>query len=490
MNSSLAELVQGLGAELTGPGDTPILEIAHDSRRVAPGQLFVALRGQSADGHDFVHQAARAGAAALLVDRELPDPPDGIPRARVADARAALPLVARRLFGDPARDLTLVGITGTNGKTSSVRMLESVLRAAGLSSGSMGTISVRYPGAEEPAELTTAESSDLLRSLKRMRDAGASHAVVEVSSHALALGRVSGLRFEVAVCTNLSQDHLDFHGDMESYAEAKARLFGPDHLAGTAVVKAGDAFGERLAERALGAGARVIRFGRENPEADVSSSSERVSLEGARFEISAGERSVPVKLTLPGDYQLENALAAAGAALALGIDLRAVRCGLASCPPVPGRLERVGQGRPIVLVDYAHTPEALERVLSRVRPLVRGRLISVFGCGGDRDRSKRAPMARAACAHSDHAIATSDNPRTEDPGAILRDLAEGLSGSHETIQDRSEAIAHAIRSAAPDDVVVIAGKGHETYQIVGRTKRDFDDRVEARRALETRGERA
>ena len=246
MSLSLAELVDGLGAELTGPAETPIHGIAHDSRRVAPGQLFAALRGRTSDGHDFVHEAASAGAAALMVDRELQEAPAGIPRAQVADTRAALPEVARRLFGDPGRDLTLIGVTGTNGKTSTVRMIEAVLRAAGRSAGSMGTISVRYPGAEEPAELTTAESSDLLRSLARMRDEGATQVALEVSSHALALGRVSGLRFEVAVYTNLSQDHLDFHRDMESYAAAKASLFDRGHLSGTAVVNAGDAYGAEL----------------------------------------------------------------------------------------------------------------------------------------------------------------------------------------------------------------------------------------------------
>jgi UDP-N-acetylmuramoyl-L-alanyl-D-glutamate--2,6-diaminopimelate ligase len=378
-------------------------------------------------------------------------------------------------------------VTGTNGKTSTVRMLESVLRAAGWRAGSIGTISVRYPDAEEPASLTTPESIDLQRILARMRDEGARGVALEVSSHALSLGRVHGLAFQVAVFTNLTQDHLDHHGDMAAYAEAKALLFGPEHLAGTAVLNAADPSAARLAAVARAHGRRVLTYARgAQARADVCSVAERVELAGSQLEVElAGERHA-LHLPLAGDFQVENALAAIGAGHALGLDWSAIRAGLERCPPVPGRLERVAGSRPIVLVDYAHTPDALERVLSRVRSLARARLIAVFGCGGDRDRSKRAPMARAACAHADLVIATSDNPRSEDPDAILRDVAAGLSGAHEVIADRRRAIRRAIELAGPDDVVVIAGKGHEDYQIVGRTKHPFDDRVEARAALAER----
>jgi UDP-N-acetylmuramoyl-L-alanyl-D-glutamate--2,6-diaminopimelate ligase len=463
---ALGSLLEGLDAQLCGSAQTPIAELACDSRAVRPGMLFVALRGTQGDGHSHVGAAVAAGASALLVEDWPAKPPGGVAVARVADSRRAMHSVARRFFGDPGRSLALVGVTGTNGKTSTVRMIESVLRAAGWRAGSLGTISVRYPDAEEPASLTTPESIDLQRILARM---------------------LSGLAFRVAVFTNLTQDHLDYHGDMTAYAQAKALLFGPEHLAGTAVLNAADASAERLAAVAHAHGRPVLRYARgAKARADVRSVAERVELAGSELEVELAGARRALHLPLPGDFQVENALAAIAAGHALGLDWNAIRTGLESCPPVPGRLERVAESRPIVLVDYAHTPDALERVLSRVRALARARLIAVFGCGGDRDRSKRAPMARAACAHADLVIATSDNPRTEDPDAILREVAAGLSGAHEVIADRRSAIRRAIELARPDDVIVIAGKGHEDYQIVGRTKHPFDDRVEARAALAAR----
>jgi UDP-N-acetylmuramoyl-L-alanyl-D-glutamate--2,6-diaminopimelate ligase len=517
VSARLGTLLEGLGADLahgrepcapgSGAADTPIEELAYDSRAVRPGMLFIALRGAHADGHAHAAAAVEAGAAALLVERRPENLPRPVPVAIVADSRRAMHEVARRFFGDPGRALVLVGVTGTNGKTSTVRMIESVLRAAGWRAGSIGTISVRYPDVEEPASLTTPESVDLQRILARMRAAGARGVALEVSSHALALGRVHGLAFRAAVFTNLTQDHLDYHRDMEDYAASKALLFGPEHLAGTAVLNAADPLSERLARIARSHGQRVLTYARgAGAAADVRTAVERVALAGAELEIelaarrgqgpalrseaepseAAGARRA-LRLPLPGDFQVENALAAIAAGHALGLDWDAIRRGLETCPPVPGRLERVADGQPIVLVDYAHTPDALERVLSRVRPLAKARVIAVFGCGGDRDRGKRAPMARAACAHADLVIATSDNPRTEDPLAILRDVAAGLSGAHEVIPDRRSAIRRAIELAAPDDVVVIAGKGHEDYQILGRQKFPFDDRIEARAALAARG---
>jgi UDP-N-acetylmuramoyl-L-alanyl-D-glutamate--2,6-diaminopimelate ligase len=482
----LRELIEGLDVEVTGNRDLEICDIAHDSRAVVRGGLFVALRGQNTDGHRYAADAVRAGADALLVEED-PIGVEGATLLRVADTRRALAIVASRFFGEPGRHLTLIGVTGTNGKTSCVRMLESVITAAGLRSGSMGTVSVRYPDGEEPASLTTPESLDIQRSLARMRDAGATHVALEVSSHALDLDRVAGMRFEVAVFTNLTQDHLDWHGDMQRYAAAKARLFSRDHLDGTAVVHAADPFAELFADTARRGGAALLRYARgADADAQVRTLEEDVGLEGARLVVDLDGTQLGVQLSLPGDFQVENALAAMAAGHALGIAPEAIARGIETCPPVPGRLERVAAGRPIVLVDYAHTPDALERVLSRVRPLARGRLITVFGCGGDRDRTKRAPMARAACSHSDLAIATSDNPRTEDPEAILRDVAEGLSGNHETIVQRRDAIQRAVALANEDDEVVIAGKGHEDYQILGSERIHFDDREEARAALEAR----
>jgi UDP-N-acetylmuramoyl-L-alanyl-D-glutamate--2,6-diaminopimelate ligase len=484
--STLAQLIDGLGATVHGDAAVDVGEICYDSRRAQPGSLFVALRGHLTDGHRYTGDALAAGASALLVEEEPADRP-AVPVVVVPDTRAVLPVVAARHFEHPARDLKLVGVTGTNGKTSTVRMIESILRQADIACGSIGTISVRYADVEETTDLTTPESVDLQRTLAAMRDAGVRCVALEVSSHSLALGRVGTLRFAVAVYTQLSQDHLDFHEDLEAYGETKARLFGPEYLAGTAVLNAHDALTPRLAELARGAGHPVMRYARgKATPADLQSVDEDVTLAGSRFRVETADGPLDIVLPLPGDFQIENALAAIGTALALELPMRAIRDGLAQCPPVPGRLERVAPELPAVFVDYAHTPDALDRVLARVRPLVSGRLICVFGCGGDRDKSKRAPMARAACAHADLAIATSDNPRSEDPEAILRDVAEGLSGQSEIVVDRRAAIERAVSEAAPDDVVVIAGKGHEDYQLIGNERRSFDDRVEARRALEAR----
>ncbi len=489
--TTLEQLVRGLGARIEGDGDTPIAEICYDSRRISPGALFVALRGSQTDGHRYISQARERGAAALLAEHVLPDLPGDFPAAYVRDTRAALPEVAARFFDRPGAALDLIGVTGTNGKTSTVHMIESILAGAGHAVGSIGTIRVRGPGFEEPATLTTPESVDLQRTLARMRDAGVGVVVLEVSSHSIALGRIRTLRFAVSVYTHLSQDHLDFHPDMDAYAATKAELFGPEYLEGTAVLNARDPLTPHLRERAESAGRRALTYGRgEDSPADVRTVSEQVELQGSKLRVRAPDGEVELTLALAGDFQVENALAAAATASVLGVDWDAIAGGLASCPPIPGRLERVCEGEPIVLVDYAHTPDALDRVLASVRPLVRGRLITVFGCGGDRDRGKRAPMARAVCAHSDFCVATSDNPRSEDPHKILRDVAEGLSGAHEIRIDRREAIRHAIGIADPEDVVVIAGKGHEDYQILGDKRVAFDDRIEARRALEMRGDRA
>lgn len=484
---TLEELVRGLGATIHGDGATPIHEICTDSRAITRGALFVALRGAATDGHRYAPCAVAAGATALLVERAPEGLASPVPSARVPDTRVALPEVAARFFGRPGEDLCLIGVTGTNGKTSTVHLIESIFASAGRAVGNIGTIRVRGPGFDEPAGLTTPESADLQRALARMRAAGAETVALEVSSHSIAFGRIRTLCFAAAVYTHLSQDHLDFHSDMEDYAATKAELFGPEYLSGVAILNARDPLTSRLAERARSAGRPVLSYGRGRAcGADVRTVWEQIGLAGARLRIEAPDGARELTLALPGEFQVENALAAAATAHALGLGWSAIAAGLASCAPVPGRLERVSEGTPVVLVDYAHTPDALDRVLRSVKPLVRGRLITVFGCGGDRDPTKRAPMARAACAHSDLCVATSDNPRTEDPEKILADIARGLSGAHEVRPDRRDAIRRAIRYAADDDVVLIAGKGHETYQILGHERVDFDDRVEARRALELR----
>jgi len=482
----LDALLEGLEVRLAGDPHTEIRDIAYHSQQVKPGALFVALRGERTDGHKFVRQAAEAGAAAILSEESLPNL--ALPVAVVGNAREALADLAARFFGNPAEDLTLIGVTGTNGKTSTVRMIESILAHAQQRVGSIGTISVRLPGAEEPAGLTTPESPDLQRTLARMRQAAVETVVLEVSSHSLALQRVRSLRFAAAVFTNLSQDHLDFHSDMESYASTKADLFSSRYLEGPAILKDDDPLTPRLAELARSHGRRVWTFGRGvDSAADVRTVEEHAKLAGSRITIATTQARHEIRLSMPGDFQIENALAAIATARALDVGWTAIGDGLAACAAIPGRLERVADVEPVVLVDYAHTPDALERVLKSVRPLAAGRLLTVFGCGGDRDRTKRAPMARAACRHSDHVIATSDNPRTEDPEAILREVAEGLSGSFEVILDRRRAIRQAIALAAKEDVVLIAGKGHEDYQLVGRERLPFDDRAEARASLRQRG---
>ena len=491
--------------------DDPVIRgLAYDSRAVAPGDLFVALRGAVSDGHDYVAQAIALGAAAIVVEEE-PDDVElrGCPVVLVPDSRRALAPLAARFYGEPAADCSLIGITGTNGKTSTTYLIESILARAGVRTGLIGTIEIRYAGEHQPAVNTTPESLDLQRLLRSMLTLGVEAAVMEVSSHGLELGRVSGCRFRVGAFTNLTQDHLDFHGSMDAYFESKARLFR-DHLApgGAAVINVDDPAGEKLAAIAREAGATIWRCTRD-PErtAELRLLDATVTLDGTHARIDwPGHGPLELELPLLGDFNLENLMVACGIAAALGIDPQAVAEGCARCPQVPGRMERVTASppsgtAPTILVDYAHTPDAIDKLLRAVRPLAQGRLIAVFGCGGDRDRAKRPLMAEAVARTADRAIATSDNPRTEDPDAILRDVEVGLAamrrveagelaateGGYCVLRDRREAIALAVAVARPQDTIVIAGKGHEDYQIVGREKLPFDDRVEAQRALAERG---
>jgi len=495
------------------PSDDPAIRgVRYDSREVSPGDLFVALRGTHSDGHAFIGRALDLGAAALLVET-MPtlEACRGVPAVRVADTRRALAPIAAHFFGHPASDLRLVGVTGTNGKTSTTYLVESMLSAAKWRVGLIGTVEIRYAGHRQTSINTTPESLDLQRTLRAMCNEQIDAAVMEVSSHGLELGRVDGCAFRVAGFTNLSQDHLDFHGSMDAYFLAKARLFR-DHLTpgGAAVVNIDDPVSEKLIAIARDAGADVIRVGRgENAAAELRLVSSQIELGGTHALLEDASGAFDVALPLLGDFNLENLLVAAGIARALGLDGARIAAGAAACRQVPGRMERVrgpGSSEPTVLVDYAHTPDAVDKVLRTVRPLCRGRLVAVFGCGGDRDRSKRPRMAEAVAASADLAIATSDNPRTEDPLAILVDVEAGLASltkvpaaelfakrdaaraCYATIPDRREAIRLAITGAAPEDTIVLAGKGHEDYQIIGREKLPFDDRIEARRALAARRE--
>jgi UDP-N-acetylmuramoyl-L-alanyl-D-glutamate--2,6-diaminopimelate ligase len=485
-------------------GSDPVIRgLCYDSRAVAPGDAFFALRGSEVDGHDYLEQALALGAEAVFVEAL----PAGLSlRGRsaivVPDARRALAPLARQFYGCPADELLLIGVTGTNGKTSTTYLVESIFHAAQRRIGLIGTVEVRFGEQRRRATNTTPESLDLQSTLRDMRTQGMDAAVMEVSSHGLEMGRVEGCRFAVAAFTNLTQDHLDFHGTMAAYQESKVRLFR-DHLAkdGCGVVNLDDPAADAFVRTAEERGARWIGVARgDRPGAQVVLSDAEIRLDGTRARVRLPDGPLDLALPLVGDFNLENLLVACGIAVASGIAPEVIARGVAACPQVPGRAERVGAeitGAPTVLVDYAHTPDAVEKLLRTVRPLCRGRLIAVFGCGGDRDRAKRPLMAQAVARHADRVVATSDNPRTEDPERILDDVVAGLaplrpvgrdafeatSGGYLRLADRRAAIAAAIRAARPEDTVVIAGKGHEDYQIVGRERLPFSDGEEALRAL-------
>jgi UDP-N-acetylmuramoyl-L-alanyl-D-glutamate--2,6-diaminopimelate ligase len=461
--------------------DAEVAAVEHDSRRVQAGALFVALRGAVADGHQFVDAALRKGALAVVSERE---PPPGTPWVRVPDAREALAELAAAFYGRPGEQLELIGVTGTNGKTTTTFLIDAALRAAGHKVGLLGTVQYRVGDRLLDASRTTPESADLQALMHEMVAAGCSHAVMEVSSHALALKRVHGCAFGVAVFTNLTRDHLDFHADMDAYFGAKRVLFDtllrPD---GTAVINADD---DRAAELRSVAKGRVWTFGLER-HADFRGHDVRLSLAGTRFHATTPFGILAVETPLLGRFNVENVLAALAAALAAGVPTDRALQGIASVRGVPGRLERVDCGQDfLVVVDYAHTDDALKNLLETVRELGPSRVITVFGCGGDRDRTKRPLMGAVASRLSDVVIVTSDNPRSEPPEAILEEIQRGMNGGRKAerhaIVDRREAIARALELARTGDAVVIAGKGHETYQVLGTDKVPFDEREIVRAA--------
>ncbi len=495
----LGELLSEIpGAQVSGSVEVDIAGVDHDSRTATPGSLFVCIRGFRQDGHAFIADAAGRGAAAVVVEEDpsrLTIPPP-LTVVRVPNSRSALARLAGRFFDHPSRQLRMIGITGTNGKTTTAHLAEAILRAAGHRVGLLGTIEYRCGATTFPGERTTPESSDLQRLLARMRDMGAWGAAMEVSSHSLALHRVEACEFDVAVFTNLTQDHLDFHGTMERYADAKAGLFRTLGKArvkpgvAAAVLNADDAWADFMAQRTA---ARVVRFSLA-ADADLSVRSAQFDLAGIRATLSSAWGPIEVASPLVGRHNLANILGAAGACLHLGIPRQAVEVGIATLAAVPGRFEKVEAGQPFgVVVDYAHTPDALERVLTFAREYARGRVIVVFGCGGDRDRGKRPRMGEVAARLADVVFVTSDNPRSEDPEAILAEIAGGIKKTfanaegHATIRDRREAIGAALASARGGDLVVIAGKGHETYQILRDRTIPFDDRVVAREVLTALG---
>lgn len=484
------------------PGE--VAGLAYDSRQVEPGMVFAALKGEAADGHSYVARAARAGAAAALVER--PVQGADLWQVRVPDSRAALAKLAAEFFGNPSRSMTLVGITGTNGKTTTMYLIESILARRG-QAGLIGTVEARFAGQAKPAAMTTPESVELQGLLAEMRAVGVSQAVMEVSSHALEQHRADGVEFDAAVFTNLSRDHLDYHGHMDAYLKAKLRLFRdllPASLAAgkaaAAVVCIDGEFGPAVARAVQEAGLPLWTYG-FNSEAKLRGLDPRLGLEGGSCRVVWPGGEFRAHTPLVGHYNLQNLLAAATVGLVLGMQPAEIAAGLEACEGVPGRLQRVDgpKARPAVFVDYAHTDDALTQVLAALKPLTKGRLICVFGAGGDRDPGKRPLMGLAVGRGADVALLTSDNPRTEEPSAIMAMIEPGLQeagmspartlqngGTYLTQPDRAQAIALAIASAQDDDVVLIAGKGHEDYQIVGREKRHFDDREQAQAALDAR----
>jgi UDP-N-acetylmuramoyl-L-alanyl-D-glutamate--2,6-diaminopimelate ligase len=475
--------------EVLGSLDREVDGIFYDSRRVQKNGLYVAVRGAHVDGHQFTEQAIERGASAIVVER-----PESHSRATslvVADSREALADLAFTFFKKPALRLKMAGVTGTNGKTTTAFLLKHICDAAGLRSGLIGT--VRYEIGERvlPAARTTPESLDLQELLSQMVDAGCKAAVMEVSSHALAQERTRGLEWDVCIFTNLTQDHLDFHGTMENYFEAKASLFTglvnqPNKKAATAVLNLDDRYGEQLVGRIKNE-APVVTYGM-SARADFRASNYRAESGGASFQLDARGKSYLVRVPLIGRFNVANALAALAAANSLGISLREAILSLAKSPQVPGRLEAVPAKRQFqIFVDYAHSDDALLNVLKTLRELNPNRLIVVFGAGGDRDKQKRPLMGRVADQNADYSIITSDNPRKEDPLAIIAGIQKGFrSGNFEMVPDRAEAIARAIALAQPRDIVLIAGKGHENYQEFADHTVPFDDRQMALRALENR----
>ncbi len=485
---SLKAILQGLPCEVHGSLQVDIDDIVFDSRKVKPGALFVAIRGARQDGHDFIGSAIQGGASAILSEKQIDAP--GVTIIVVPDTSRALAPIALRFWDNPSGALRMIGITGTNGKTTVSYLVESIFKTVGWTTGVMGTINYRFGDVNLPAPNTTPLASELQRFLSYIVRQNGKACVMEVSSHALDLGRVEGVDFDAAIFTNLTQDHLDFHKTLDAYAAAKAKLFASLSPSSTkpfpkqAVVNTDDAWAKTMATAAR---VPVLRYSLTGP-ADLYAKNLVCDSAGSRFEMFTPVGHRPVRLPLLGEYNVMNALAAAGAALSQNVALSQVVQGLESVPGVPGRMERFLSPKGFtVVVDYAHTEDALRKVMSALRKLKPSRLVTVFGCGGDRDRTKRPLMGEAAAQLSDEVIVTSDNPRSEDPSRIALDVEVGVrrirSEHYQTILDRESAIEKAIFLAGPGDIVLIAGKGHENYQIISDRTIPFDDREVARRLL-------
>ncbi|RCX22823.1 UDP-N-acetylmuramoylalanyl-D-glutamate--2,6-diaminopimelate ligase [Fontibacillus phaseoli] len=481
-----------IASEIQGDAEVECSGISIDSRKIQSGDLFLCLPGHTVDGHDYAQKASDQGAAALVVQRWLEDVE--LPQLKVKDSRLAMAVLGNVFFGSPSSRMKVIGVTGTNGKTTTTYLIERILEDQGKNTGLIGTIQRKFAGRTFPMSGTTPESLDLQRYLHEMQEAEAAYCVMEVSSHALEQGRVKGTRFRTAIFTNLTQDHLDYHHSMEEYRAAKGLFFSrlgntydpSSDLRSYAVLNADDPASAYFAKQTA---AETITYGVEH-EADIRASNISITAKGTSFHVDTFRGSADIMLKMVGKFNVYNALAAICAALLEEIPLAAIKDSLESIQGVEGRVEAVNEGQDFaVIVDYAHTPDGLENVLNTVNEFAKGRVISVFGCGGDRDRTKRPIMGKIAARLSNHVIVTSDNPRTENPDLILKDIEDGLKEDqvpgdrYELIVDRREAIQKAIEMASPEDVVLIAGKGHETYQLIGKEVHDFDDRIVAKEAI-------
>ncbi|MDA8233503.1 MAG: UDP-N-acetylmuramoyl-L-alanyl-D-glutamate--2,6-diaminopimelate ligase [Clostridia bacterium] len=476
-----------------GNMDMEIKGIAYDSRKVKPGYLFVCIEGFRTDGHNYIAGALANGAVAVVVQREVVDL-DRVPWIKVPDTRRALAYLSARFYDYPSTKLKMVGVTGTNGKTTITYLVEAIMKAAGYKIGLIGTIQNKIGDQVFPVTNTTPMALELQELLNDMVEQGVGYAVMEVSSHALELGRVDGCEFDVAVFTNITQDHLDFHGTMENYLEAKSKLFSGLKKESVknnrkyGIINKDDPHNGYLIERTNG---EVITYGVEN-QADIMAAQIHIQANGVTFDVTTPRGEARIRLATTGMFSVYNALAAIAVGFVEGIDLQIIKEALEGLKGVAGRFEPVDEGQDFaVIVDYAHTPDGLENILKTAREFAEGRIITVFGCGGDRDKTKRPIMGRIAAQLGDFTVITSDNPRSEDPATILDDVEAGTAEvvgpeKYMKVVERREAIRHAITMAKPGDIILIAGKGHETYQIIGDQVLDFDDREVARGFLRER----
>ncbi|MCX7902966.1 MAG: UDP-N-acetylmuramoyl-L-alanyl-D-glutamate--2,6-diaminopimelate ligase [Caloramator sp.] len=468
----LSELILGIDNYALKGNDVDIKHITYNSKDVKEGSLFICIEGFKTDGHNFAKEAVDRGAKALIVSKDI-NIDNNVTLVKVKDTRKAMAIIASNFYKKPAEKMKVIGITGTNGKTTSTFMMKSILEACGQKIGLIGTIYNIIGDKVIEAKRTTPESLDLQRMFKEMIDNNCTYCVMEVSSHSLELDRVYGVDFEAGIFTNLTQDHLDFHKTMENYFKAKLKLFDKTK---NAIINIDDAYGKEALSYVKG---NIIKFGIDNA-ADVYAKDIMMSDEGTKFKLCYASNEIEVNLHLPGKYNVYNALGCAAAALSLGIDINIIKKGLEDLKSVPGRSERIKTKYGFtVIIDYAHTPDGIENILKASREYTKGRLIILFGAGGDRDRTKRPLMGKAAGSFADYCIITSDNPRNEDPEAIIQDIIPGVKETgcpYTVIVDRKEAIKYALMNAKKDDVIVIAGKGHETYQILKDKTIHFDEK--------------